>query len=176
MRAARGVLALAGAAVFALAACGSKEPRLMNLHQTTQGPDEFGIVPPKALSMPQDLKDLPEPTPGGGNRTDQNPEADAIVALGGRVGAPGVIPSADAALYAYATRKGVTPGIRSELAAEDLEFRRHNDGRLLQRMFKMNVYFKAYAGQSLDQYAELERWRARGIYTPSAPDPSSLKK
>ncbi|MFT4150839.1 MAG: DUF3035 domain-containing protein [Paracoccaceae bacterium] len=177
MRAARGGLALAGAAVFALAACGSGgEPHLMNLHQTGQGPDEFGILPPKALSMPENLAQLPAPTPGGANRTDPTPEADAIVALGGRPGTPGVVPASDSGLYTYATRHGVQPGIRQQLAAEDYAFREKNDGRLLERVFKTNVYFKAYSSQALDQYAELAKWRARGLKTPSAPPEESLKK
>lgn len=173
MRAARGVLALAGAAVLALAACGSgDDPQLMNLRSAGDGPDEFAILPPKALSMPEDLAALPEPTPGGGNRTDPTPEADAIIAMGGRPGTPGVVPAADSALYAHATRNGVSQGIRSQLAAEDLEFRRKNDGRLLERVFGTNVYFKAYAPQSLDKYSELARWRKLGVKTPSAPPKS----
>ncbi len=175
MRAARGVLALAGVAFFALAACGSDaNPELMNIRKTGEGPDEFGIVPPRALTMPENLSDLPTPTPGGGNRTDPNPEADAIAALGGRAGAAGGIPAADGALVAQASRYGVTPGIRQELAARDLEFRRKNDGRLLERVFGTNVYFRAYRDQSLDQYSELERWRRAGAKTPSAPAQSSL--
>lgn len=176
MRAARRVLALAGAAVFALAACGSSDqPQLMHLRSTATGPDEFGILPPKSLSMPEDLAALPEPTPGGANRTDPTPEADAIIALGGKPGTPGVIPAADSGLYSYAGRKGVTEGIRQELAAEDLAFRKKNDGRLLERLFSSNIYFKAYSGQSLNQYSELEYWRKRGIKTPSAPPESSLE-
>ena len=50
----------------------------------------------------------------------------------------------------------------STLATEDLEFRRKNDGRLLEKLFSVNVYFKAYAKMALDQYAELERWRRKG--------------
>lgn len=178
MQAARGVLALAGAALFALAACGGRDdpPRLMNLHQTGQGPDEFGILPPKSLSMPEDLAALPAPTPGGANRTDPTPNADAIIALGGRPGTPGVVPASDAGVYRHATRHGVQPGIREQLAAEDYAFREKNDGRLLQRLFKSNVYFKAYSPQALDQYGELAKWRARGLKTPSAPPEESLEK
>ena len=177
MQAARKVLALAGVAVFALAACGSdKPPRLMNIHKTGQGPDEFAILPPKALSMPEDLAALPAPTPGGTNRTDPTPEADAIIAMGGRPGTPGVIPASDAGLYNHATRHGVQSGIREQVAAEDYAYREKNDGRLLQKLFKSNVYYKAYSPQSLDQYAELEKWRARGLKTPSAPPVESLEK
>ena len=35
----------------------------------------------------------------------------------------------------------------------------------------MNVYYRAYEIQSLDQVRELERWRARGVRTESAPPP-----
>jgi hypothetical protein len=35
----------------------------------------------------------------------------------------------------------------------------------------VNVYYKAYKDQSLDQQAELFRWRKRGVKTPSAPPP-----
>lgn len=85
MRSSRVVLAIAGAAMLTLAGCGSgDEPRLMNVRSTTQGPDEFGILPPKPLQMPTDLAALPPPTPGGANLTDPTPFSDAIVALGGR--------------------------------------------------------------------------------------------
>lgn len=95
MRAGYGRAVIAVAAMVTLAACGGdRAPQLMNL-RSGQGPDEFAIVPPKALEMPQSLSDLPEPTPGGYNRTDQNPEADAAVALGGKPTAAGGIPTGD---------------------------------------------------------------------------------
>lgn len=169
MRSARVVLALAGAALLALAACGGgdKVPQLMNVKSDTNGPDEFSILPPKPLEMPEDLAALPEPTLGGENRTDPRPFDDAILALGGKPGVGG----SDSALVAYAARQGVTAGIRQTLAAEDLEFRRDNNGRILERMFNVNVYFKAYKKMSLDQHAELARWRKVGAKTPSAPPP-----
>ena len=152
-------------------ACASrdKEPSLLNIRQTQEGPDEFSIVPPKPLEEPKSFSDLPPPTPGGSNRTDATPQADAVAALGGRPGSG----AAAGAVVTYASRYGVNPSIRSELAAEDLEFRRQNDGRLLERLFNVNVYFKAYAKMSLDQYAELERWRRRGLKTPAAPPPKT---
>lgn len=172
MTAARLVLAIAGASLLALAACGDKNkpPHLMHLRSSTNGPDEFAIVPPKALEMPEDLAALPEPTPGGENRSDQRPKDDAVAALGGkpRVASENV-PASDGALLAYAGRTGVAGDIRPTLAAEDVEHRRKNNGRLLERLFGTNVYFRAYKKQSLDQQAELERWRAAGAGTPSAP-------
>jgi hypothetical protein len=119
--------------------------------------------------MPEHLSDLPEPTPGGFNRTDQNPEADAAVALGGKPSAAGGIPAGDSALYAHAARFGVDGGIRATLASEDLEWRRDNNGRPLERLFNVNVYYRAYSKQRLDQQAELARWRKLGVRTSSAP-------
>ena len=171
MQAKAGVTAIAIVAMLGLAACGSRDkpPSLMNI-KATQGPDEFGILPPKPLEMPQSLSDLPEPTPGGANLTDPQPFDDAAIALGGKPQAQaGGIPAADGALYAHAGRFGVDGGIRQTLAAEDLEWRRDNNGRVLERLFNVNVYFKAYRKQWLDQHAELARWRAKGVRTPSAP-------
>lgn len=169
MRARKGRAVIAVAAMVTLAACGGdKAPQLMNL-RSGQGPDEFAIVPPKPLEMPENLADLPEPTPGGFNRTDQNPEADAAIALGGKPGAAGGIPAGDSALYAHAARFGVDGGIRATLASEDLDWRRDNNGRILERLFNVNVYYKAYRKQRLDQQAELARWRALGVRTSSAP-------
>lgn len=169
MQAGQGRAVIAIATMITLAACGGKgDPKLMNL-RSGPGPDEFAIVPPKPLEMPQNLAELPEPTPGGVNRTDRNPEAEAVVALGGKPGAAGGIPAADSALFAHAGRFGVDGGIRATLASEDLEWRRDNNGRILERLFNVNVYYKAYRKQRLDQQAELARWRALGVRNPSAP-------
>lgn len=173
MTAARLVLAFAGASLLVLAGCGGwrdKPPQLMNLRSSTNGPDEFAIVPPKPLEMPEDLALLPEPTPGGENRTDQRPKDDVVIALGGtpRV-ASAAVPATDGALLAYAGRSGVAADIRPTLADEDIKYRRKNNGRLLERLFGVNVYYRAYRKQSLDQQAELARWRAAGAGTPSAP-------
>ncbi|MGB8814934.1 MAG: DUF3035 domain-containing protein [Paracoccaceae bacterium] len=173
MRAARGALMAGAVALMALAGCGSKEPTLMNVRSSTNGPDEFGILPPKPLEMPKSLADLPEPTPGGANLTDPTPNDDAIVALGGKAQAGRGISASDNALLAHTTRFGTEAGIRQTLAAEDLEYRRKNDGRLLERLFNVNVYFKAYLPMSLDQQAELARWRAAGAGNPSAPPPEA---
>ena len=173
MQAQRRFPAIAAAMVLTLAPCGNgdKVPSLMNIRSATAGPDEFGIIPPKPLEMPEDIAALPEPTPGGPNRTDRDPQAEAVAALGGNLGPREGVNTAHAGLYAYAARYGVTAGIRETLAAEDLEYRRQNDGRLLERLFNVNVYFKAYEAQSLDQQAELWRWRRAGVATPSAPPP-----
>ncbi|MBM2574803.1 DUF3035 domain-containing protein [Jannaschia sp. Os4] len=148
-----------------LAACSDADPRLMNVGTSSRAPDEFSILPTKPLEAPDDFSALPPPTPGGSNRTDPQPEAEAILALGGNpdAGAGG------GALVAAASRFGVSPNIRATLAAEDLDFRRKNDGRLLERIFDVNVYFRAYAPLALDQEAELARLRRLGVRTVAAP-------
>ncbi|AWB49911.1 DUF3035 domain-containing protein [Gemmobacter aquarius] len=178
MQAARGVLMVAMAAVLTLAACGrgDKAPSLMNVRSTSQGPDEFAILPPKPLTLPTDLAALPEPTPGGPNLTDPTPEADAIAALGGTLRPAGGVPASDGGLTSYAARFGIASDIRQTLAGEDLEWRRDNNGRILERLLNVNVYYKAYADMSLDQQAELWRWRQAGVRTPSAPPPKPDEK
>ena len=174
MRSVSGTLGIALVTALALGGCGGakdKQPELMHLRSSTSGPDEFGILPTKPLAMPDSLTELPAPTPGGANITDPTPQADAVAALGGnpeRLTAKGVSAS-DGALLARAARFGSTGGIRDSLAAEDLEYRRKHDGRLLERLFNINVYNKAYRPMSLDKAAELERWRKLGLRTPAAP-------
>jgi len=166
------VVALACLGGFSVSACaGDAVPQLMNLRSPSNGPDEFSILPAKPLELPQDLTALPDPTPGAGNLTDPDPRADAIAALGGSVTKAGGVPAGDAGLAAYAGRNGVSADIRTTLATEDLEFRKRNNARLLERVFDLNVYFRAYERQSLDQHAELARWRRAGARTPSAPPP-----
>ena len=161
---------LALGVMIGLAACGGDaEPNLLNIKQPrSAGPDEFSVLPSKPLEIPQDLAALPQPTPGAGNRTDPTPQADVARALGGN---PAVLNrrGADGALRTYASRFGVDPQIRAKLAAADLEFRRQNDGRLLERIFNVNVYFQAYEPLELDQYRELERLRRAGVRTSGIP-------
>jgi hypothetical protein len=175
MRSVRVVLAVVTASLLALGACSSsKPPNLMNVRSETDGPDEFAILPAKPLELPENLAALPPPTPGGTNLTDQNPIDDAIVALGGKPNNSGKVAAADTGLYNYAARSGITPGIRQTLATEDYDFRRAHNGRILERMSGSNVYFKAYRGYALDQYAEMLRWRQVGVRTPSAPPPGAI--
>lgn len=168
----RKMIALVGilSAALALSACDRDvAPKLLNIKSNQNGPDEFSVLPSKPLTLPDDVTALPEPTPGGSNLTDVTPLADATRALGGRPDAG----SSDGRLVSYVSRFGVDPAIRSELAASDLDYRRRNNGRVLERVFNVNVYYKAYRKQSLDQYAELERLRARGVRTVSAPPAAS---
>ena len=155
--------------VLALGACESSG-KLMTL-ASDDGPEEFAIVPSRPLELPQDLAALPAPTPGGSNITDQNPDADAVAALGGnpaQLAAQGV-GAGDGALIAHAGRHGVTPGVRQITAQEDAEYRRRNGRRLLEVVARSNVYYRAYRRQSLDSQAELDRWRPTGVQTPTAP-------
>ncbi|KPQ16931.1 MAG: Beta-barrel assembly machine subunit BamF [Rhodobacteraceae bacterium HLUCCO18] len=163
------ISALLGASMLTLVACSSGTPQLMNLRNTEEGPDEFAVLPTAPLEVPENLASLPEPTPGARNRVDPDPEGDAIAALGGNAGRAG---GAGANLMNHATRFGVSSDIRPVLAAEDEEFRRRNDGLILERMFGTNVYFEAYRRQALDRYAELERLRRMGVRTPAAPPPA----
>lgn len=163
--------------IFVLAACGSSEsPNLLNITQPrSQGPDEFAILPSKPLEVPEGLsaEPLPLPTPGATNRADLTPSTDAIAALGGD---PAVLTrdaSGDAALLRYTDRYGRDANIRPRLAAADLEFRRQNDGLLLERVFNVNIYYQVYEDFELDQYEELERLRRAGVRTSAIPpDPS----
>ena len=157
--------------MLGLAACSGRDedPNLLNIKQPrAEGPDEFAVLPTKPLELPGDVTTLPDPTPGGVNRTDPTPQADAAAALGGNAA---VLSrgSSDRALLAYTGRNGVDPNIREDLAAADLEFRRRNDGRLLERIFNVNVYFRAYEEMELDQYEELRRLRRLGIRTSAVP-------
>ncbi|KPU84979.1 hypothetical protein JI58_00380 [Marinosulfonomonas sp. PRT-SC04] len=178
MQIARGKMTLALIAVLAISACGNKnnstDTDLMNIRASGNGPDEFTILPSKTLKTPDFTAALPAPTPGATNLTDPTPKADAVAALGGNpnlVGASGngSIGRGDATLVNHARRYGANRTIRQVLAAEDLEFRRKHKGRLLERWFNVNTYYKAYKKVSLDQYRALERFRRLGVRTPSAP-------
>jgi hypothetical protein len=169
MRAAHllGVLALG-----ALAACGGRDGTLRDLRSFDRSPEEFAIVPNKPLELPEGAIDLPPPTPGGANRTDLTPKADAVASLGGNPAATvargTAIPSGDAALVSTVSRFGRDGDIRAELAATDLEFRKRKS------LFTWSVvprddYAAAYSAQTLDPYLWLEAYRRAGLRTPTAP-------
>jgi len=155
-----------GTGLMALAACSAGNPSLMNIRNDEAGPDEFSVLPTEPIEIPTDLASLPQPTPGGVNRVDPNPQGDAIAALGGNEDRAR---RAAGDIVSYASRYGVSGDIRGVLAAEDREFRDRNQGRILERIFGVNVYYSAYRDVSLDQYSELERLRRAGVRTPSAP-------
>lgn len=70
---------------------------------------------------------------------------------------------------AYAARRGTDAQIRQKLAAEDLEWRRRNGPRVLERVAGSDVYTRAYRRMALDAHAELLRWQRAGARTPTAP-------
>lgn len=156
--------------VLALAACG--DGTLRTLDTNTGSPEEFAIVPNKPLEPPPSFAELPAPTPGGANRTDQTPLADAVAALGGNPAALSAtgVPASDAALIAAAGRFGVSGNIRTVLAEEDAAFRQRK-ALFNWRLFPDNEYNRAYQAQSLDAYDWLRNVRRPGsnIRTPSAP-------
>ena len=154
-------------AVALLAGCaGREEPRnLMNLRSDGAGPDEFAVQPNKPLEIPDNLASQDLPTPGGTNRADVNSENIIAEALGGRTTSG----FSDQAFLNSVSRFGVSANIREVLAEEDKQFRAGAFVRPLERVAKVNVYFKTYEEQSLDSYDELNRLRRLGIETPTAP-------
>lgn len=132
------------------------------------GPDEFAVQPAQPLAIPDQLS---LPAPGGGNRAIVDPTASAILALGGDPGAAtaGGIPTRDAALVTAVSRNGVDPDIRATLAREDEAFRQSAALRNWFNWLGRDRYFQAYARQSLDAYAELDRFREAGVTVPTAP-------
>lgn len=159
--------------ILGLAACGNrdKEVTLTRIKNTGNGPDEFAIVPGKPLQAPQSYSDLPPPTPGSANLTDQTPKPDAIAALGGDPGAANgsAVAKSDAELVRHAGRYGVTSGIRQVLAAEDAELRRRHGKVNILRLGFVDDYANAYKKQWLDARAESARLRRLGVVTPTAP-------
>ncbi|MBT5296425.1 MAG: DUF3035 domain-containing protein [Octadecabacter sp.] len=156
-------------AMLALTACTSDDRGLRVLAGSGAGPDEFSVMPMAPLVMPTDTANLPSPTPGAGNRADPAPLADAVVALGGNANAlvPNGVPVRDGALVNAAGRNGVDHAIRQTLASEDAAFRNRRSSFGLFR--GRGRYFRVYARQALDAYAELTRFRNAGVATPSAP-------
>ena len=158
----------------ALAGCSQSGdgPRpLHDLRSNSGSPEEFAIVPNKPLVIPESMQALPTPTPGGANRTDPTPKADAVAALGGNPAAlvPGEgVAASDAALVQQATRYGTDPAIRQKLATEDAALRQRK-GRFNWSLVPRDNYGNAYRRETLDPYAWLRRYRAAGARTPSAP-------
>lgn len=152
--------------VLAVSAC--SKGGLHDLRPTGSGPDEFLVQPVRPLETPANFAELPQPTPGGTNRTDQNPKADAIAALGGNLGASG-IPASDAALLATTGRYGVQPDIREDLAEADAKFRRREQRTARIKLFPVDRYSEAYKRQSLNPFDVNQAYRDAQTGTPSAP-------
>lgn len=164
-------------AAMAVSACSGRnsdgETNLRDLRTFSGSPEEFSIVPRKPLQQPEDVAQLPPPTPGGANRTDQTPLEDAVIALGGNperaTGGDG-IGAGDQAIVARASRFGRDPTIRESLAAEDRAFRQRQS-RFTWSILPTDEYNRAYRRQALDPYDWLDRYRRAGARTPAAPPP-----
>ncbi|WP_281980847.1 DUF3035 domain-containing protein [Thalassorhabdomicrobium marinisediminis] len=74
---------LSVAAMVALAACSGGGSGARDLRNDGSGPNEFLVETYKPLVMPGTLTTLPVPTPGGANRADPTPVANAVAAMGG---------------------------------------------------------------------------------------------
>lgn len=162
--------------VLVVAACSrDRDITLTRFKNTGDGPDEFSIVPNKPLQEPESYSALPPPAPGASNRTDLDPKADSIAALGGnpRAARQASIAPGNAGLVRYAARYGADPAIRQELAAEDEKIRRNYGRRNILRIGPRDNYTDAYKKEWLDSYAEAERLRRAGVITPTAPPPPS---
>lgn len=171
MRIPLGVIVLTTA--VSLAGCGSKG--LRELQQPGSGPDEFLLLPSEPLTPPENYAALPTPTPGGANRTDPNPKAEAIVALGGSadaLNAGGDIPASDGALVTASSRYGVEPGIRASLAEEDAAFRKRENRTARFKLFAIDRYSEAYKKEALKPFSIQSLFRNSGYATPSAPPPT----
>jgi len=156
---------------MALTAAGCANTGLRTVIKNGSGPDEFLVLPVKPLSEPASYNVLPPPTPGRVNLVDQNPKADAVDALGGSGAALAAttVPGSDAALVTSASRYGVEPDVRAELAAEDADFRKRR-GRLTQiRLFNTDRYAEVYRREALDPYQQASQYRHAGAVTPAVP-------
>ncbi|GGX41400.1 hypothetical protein GCM10007385_06180 [Tateyamaria omphalii] len=169
------LIACAMIAVTCLAACENK-----GLRQVTSrgdGPDEFIVVPSKPLQEPESFTALPQPTPGGFNRTDQRPLEDSAVALGGQRTSPNApIPGADGALVNHASRFGRDANIRATLAAADAEFRKRQSRLTQIRIVPEDVYNQAYRREALDAGKTARTFQNAGIPTPTAPPVSTRRR
>ncbi|EEW57964.1 DUF3035 domain-containing protein [Epibacterium sp. DP7N7-1] len=152
--------------VLLVAACANKPLHDLDARRNT--PDEFLVLPNKPLEQPESYAALPQPTPGGSNRTDRNPQAEAIVALGGRPSGAG-IPASDGALVTAASRHGVQGDIRETLTAEDTK-RRKRAGILANiKLFPVDRYAETYEREALDPQDVSTAYRRAGVPTPSSP-------
>lgn len=165
-------LLIVGMAALSLAACTSGKTLHSNA-PTGDGPDEFSVMPAKELTHPTDYVALPPPTPGGVNRTDQDPLGDAVAALGGSAAARSPyntgIPASDGALVNYSSRLGREANIRSTVWDEDEEFRRKRGRFTSIRISKKGLYEDVYKRQALDYRSEWWKWKRAGARTPAAP-------
>ncbi|MEM9967563.1 MAG: DUF3035 domain-containing protein [Pseudomonadota bacterium] len=153
-----------------IAVAGCANNGLRDLQPPSSGPDEFLVQPAKQLVQPPNYTTLPPPTPGEGNLVDRSALDEGVAAVGGRPErADAAVPASDGALVQYASRLGVSPNIRDELAQEDADFRRRQARFTQIRLFQVDRYNEAYRRQKLDAAEEARKWRRAGARTPSSP-------
>ncbi len=133
-------------------------------------PDEFMVLPTRPLEMPQDMAALPQPLPGTPNRVDYRPHEEAIAGLTGR---PTIAAAGGEGLVAAAGP--IDPTVRTQLAAEDVEWRRTHHGRLLERWFSTDRDALIYRPMVLNAPVAFDDMRATGVTVPPAP-PGALKQ
>lgn len=151
---------------FALGACANKG--LRDLQNVSDGPNEFMLQPSKPLQSPASYSDLPPPTPGQSNLTDRSALNEGTIAFGGRPeAADAAIPASDGALVQHASRLGVAPDIRGDLAQSDARFRKRKARFTQFRIVPVDRYNQAYRRETLNADNEASRWRAAGARTPS---------
>ena len=143
---------------------------LRELRNGGDGPDDFLINPAKPLSSPENYSVLPVPTPGQVNIADATPLQDGAAAVGGRLSDPNApVPGRDGSVVNYASRFGVSAGIRATLATEDAAFSKRR-GRFTQyKIVPVDRYNEAYKRQALDPLVVERQYRRAGVATPSAP-------
>lgn len=156
-----------GILAAAVAASGCSK-NLRELDARRNSADEFLVLPGNALEAPADYAALPEPTPGGSNRTDRNPSGEAIAALGGRATSGAGVPATDGALVTAASRFGVQNDIRASLAEEDAAFRKRGSILANIKLFPVDRYAEVYERQTLDPERLARAYRRAGIPVPSA--------
>ena len=131
--------------------------------------DEFAVLPTIPLEIPDDVTTLPVPNDGQ-NLVDKRPKANAIAALGGRVGTGRRTSGDDASLLGVAMRFGVEPDIAEVLYKEGAAARRSARGTGIERAFGYNAVKRAYKNQTLNEEAEAARLLALGVFVPQKID------
>lgn len=146
-------------------------PKLMNIRAHKGTPDEFLILRNTTLATDIDFATLPTPINENEKTEDKRPFEEAIVALGGRLDffENSQTTREERAIVKYTSRFGVKEDVKTVLRLEDQEIRRNNKAKVLERVAKLNIYFKVYWEQTLDSYTENNRLQRLGIKTVNAP-------
>lgn len=160
------------AVMGALAGCDTIGNPLEALSKKKLGPDEFAVVVRDPLQMPPGLETstLPPPSPGMRSPLEPNPQVDAIAALTGQpvsASAPQsvAISRGEAALLAAADANALSPTIRSDITAENVELEAN-------KPYEPPSIFELFSGPSIDPetlidpVAESQRLQSTGVPAP----------